>query len=89
MTSDFWSSPEGLEIRLEDLAESLTWESINKTLEVLGEKVGVQRLEWVSEIDDRTCNYCDGQSGRTYEVGGLLPAMPAHPHCRCHWEIVY
>ncbi len=87
MSEDFWTSAAGIELRLQDLAESLTWTAINETIEILGEESGlIDELDWVSEIDDVTCKYCLGQSGRSYKIGGLLPAMPAHNKCRCHWS---
>ena len=89
MSSNFWTTPEGISMRLEELAESITWQTVNNSIQILGSNAGAVGMEWVTEIDDVTCNYCDGQSGRRYKFGQFLPQCPAHPHCRCHWEIVY
>jgi len=89
MSEDFWSSPKGIEMRLQDLAESITWHTVNNAIQILGSNAGAKELEWVTEIDDRSCNFCDSQSGRRYKFGQFIPLIPHHPHCRCHWDLIF
>lgn len=43
-------------------------------------------LEWIAELDRRTCSVCSGMDGRTAPIGGdfggLLPGF-VHGRCRC------
>jgi hypothetical protein len=86
-SSDFWSTNEGLYVRIEDLAESMTWQVINESLKVLGTQAGATEFEWITEVDERSCDYCDSQSGRRYKRGQFVPNIPVHPNCRCHWDV--
>lgn len=87
-TPDFWTSDKGLLLRLDDLAESITWETVNNSLRILASEAGIKNFEWVTEIGPTTCDYCDAQSGRRYRVGQFMPRLPAHVSCRCHWDIL-
>ncbi len=42
---------------------------------------GVAKVEWVAEMDNRTCPTCWKRDGRIYELL-KLPPKP-HPNCRC------
>ncbi len=46
------------------------------------ERVGVQKLEWMTMGDERTCPVCGPLDGQTYLIE-KFPQQPAHPHCRC------
>ncbi|QBG46055.1 phage head morphogenesis protein [Verrucomicrobia bacterium S94] len=46
------------------------------------ERVGVQKLEWMTMGDERTCPVCGPLNGQTYLID-KFPQQPAHPHCRC------
>lgn len=86
--NDFWSSDKGLLLRLDDLAESVTWETVNNAFRILASEAGIRNFEWVTEISPNTCSYCDAQSGRRYRVGQFMPRLPAHIACKCHWDIL-
>ena len=45
------------------------------------EDIGVKRVQWNAEIDDKVCDECLSRHGRKY----LLHRVPAKPHwnCRC------
>lgn len=86
---DFWTTEEGLDLRLEDPAEAVTWETINDATILTGSEAGATTFEWVTEIGPTTCNYCDAQSGRRYRTGQFTPDIPTHPNCRCHWDVLF
>jgi hypothetical protein len=81
MSSEFWLSDYGIELRLEDLAEAVTWETFNNATRLAGSEAGAKEFEWVTEIGPTTCNYCDSQSGRRYRIGQFIPQIPAHNNC--------
>lgn len=84
---EFWSSEEGVLIRLDDLAHDFSFRIYNGALQGYFKESGFKEFMWVSVVDLRVCNYCDGQNGRRYKSGQFLPRMPAHPSCRCMWDI--
>jgi len=81
LSSDFWLSEQGIEVRLQDLAEAVTWETVNNATRLTGSEAGAKVFEWITEIGPETCNYCDSQSGRRYRIGQFIPQIPAHPNC--------
>jgi hypothetical protein len=89
MSSEFWLSEQGLDVRLQDLAEAVTWETFNDMTQLTGNEEHAKAFEWVTEISPETCDYCDGQSGRRYRIGQFLPQIPSHPNCRCHWDVLF
>lgn len=84
----FWTSDAGILLRLEDLAQMVVWRTVNNAIQIIGSEIGAKGFEWITEIDNKTCDYCDGQSGRRYRVGQFMPQIPAHPNCRCHWDML-
>jgi len=83
----FWQSLEGVRVRLEDLAELISYRTYNNAFQVYASSAGVKLFEWRAELDDRTCEYCSAMDGRVYRRGQFMPGMPAHPGCRCTWDI--
>jgi hypothetical protein len=70
------------------LAEAVTWRTINGAIQVYGSEAGVDDFEWVTQYDEvNPCDYCDSQSGRRYRRGQFMPEIPAHPNCRCFWDV--
>jgi SPP1 gp7 family putative phage head morphogenesis protein len=88
MSTPFWKSDVGIAARIEMLAEQVIWQTFNHALKAYAGESGVKQFEWVTEIDVRTCNYCDAQSGRRYRIGQFMPEIPCHIFCRCHWDVV-
>jgi len=84
---EFWTSDEGIVIRMEDLAHDFTFRTYNGAMKGIFKDAGFKELIWVAVITRGTCNYCDSQNGRRYNIGMFLPRMPAHPHCACGWDV--
>lgn len=51
-------------------------------------EAGVTRVEWMAVMDRRTCPICSGRNGKIYDITSL-PAIPAHPRCRCTTNAVF
>ena len=85
---DFWLTQEGLLTRLEMLAQGVAWSSFNNASLIGLKAMGITEVEWVADLDERTCEYCEGQSGRRYVLGMFMPELPIHPNCRCFWDYV-
>jgi SPP1 gp7 family putative phage head morphogenesis protein len=43
---------------------------------------GVNQVKWIAIIDNRTCPVCSSRDGQIYDLDSV-PAIPAHPRCRC------
>lgn len=43
----------------------------------------VERLMWITEMDERVCGDCEELEGVVFDVENV-PACPLHPNCRCH-----
>lgn len=84
---DFWTSDEGVLIRLEDLAGDFAFKVYNGALLGSFREAGFSKLVWVGVEDDNICDDCFGHSGRVYRSYGFLPKMPRHVRCRCLWDI--
>jgi len=90
MSTDFWTSDEGILVRLEDLAWGLDTEVYNNAIQVHVKSnpvLPVVEFEYVTEGDERVCPDCDAFSGRRYRVGQFMPQLPRHPGCRCFWDL--
>lgn len=53
---------------------------------------GVEKMIWITEMDERTCDVCGPLDGEIFDVdgaqiGGELP--PMHPFCRCSVAAYY
>jgi len=44
--------------------------------------VGIEKLEWMTMGDERTCPVCGPLDGKTFPID-KFPGQPAHPFCRC------
>jgi len=58
-------------------------EAVKETWKV----AGVERVEWVAELDEKTCSVCRERDGQVYTFD-LLPPKP-HYNCRCTWRPVW
>jgi SPP1 gp7 family putative phage head morphogenesis protein len=45
-------------------------------------QVGLQKLEWMTMADERTCPICGTLDGKQFDIDHF-PSQPAHPNCRC------
>lgn len=43
---------------------------------------GIERVEWNSALEKRTCPVCASLHGKKYRMGNE-PPLPRHPFCRC------
>jgi hypothetical protein len=85
---DFWLTEEGLNTRLEMLAQGVAWSSFNNASLVALKAMGIEEAEWMGEEDDRTCEYCSEHIGEHYRLAAFMPELPTHVNCRCWWEPV-
>lgn len=44
------------------------------------------RVQWMAELDETTCPYCEDMDGEIFEEE--TDDIPAHANCRCTWSIV-
>ena len=84
---EFWTSEEGILIRLEDLAHDFTFKMYNGAVRAYAKDAGFRVFKWVTAIGAWTCRYCLGQHGREYKVGQFMPKLPAHVKCNCYWDV--
>lgn len=47
--------------------------------------IGVERLERLEIIDNRTCPECEENHGRIYTIADASGVLPGHPRCRGTW----
>jgi len=89
MSSDYWRSPAGIDVRLKNLAEAAVYRAYNDALTRYAPP-SIWGFEWVtSYFGSPPCDYCDSQSGRRYRRGQFTPRIPNHVGCRCTWDIIY
>lgn len=50
------------------------------------EDMGVDKVKWIAELDNRTCKVCRERNGKIYELS-KVPAK-THYNCRCYLEPV-
>ena len=50
------------------------------------EDVGVKKVQWIAELDKRTCKVCRERNGKIYELAKIPPKT--HYNCRCYLEPV-
>ena len=87
MSKAFWSSEEGVLLRMEDLAGDFTFKVYNGALKGNFKEAGFTTFVWVGVEDDVICEKCLLRNGKEYKSGMFLPNIPAHPHCRCLWDV--
>ena len=85
---EFWSSEEGILIRLQDLAHDFTFKVFNKAVQAYAKDAGFKKFRWVTVIDKGTCQFCLNQNGKEYKSGQFMPKIPKHVGCRCFLDIL-
>lgn len=48
--------------------------------------LGVKRVRWITQHDDKRCNECAERSGKIYDINNVPPKP--HRYCRCYLEPV-
>lgn len=46
------------------------------------QQIGIEKLEWMTMADERTCPVCGPLDGKKYSID-KFPQQPNHPLCRC------
>jgi SPP1 gp7 family putative phage head morphogenesis protein len=64
------------------LARTETMDAVSQATMSRYHKAGVTRVEWLAGADNRCCDYCIEQNGKTFDLSNV-PEIPAHPNCRC------
>ena len=59
-------------------ADDVTFESVIQAYR----DDGVEKVRWVTALDDRRCKECKSRHGKIYEID-YVPSKP-HLHCRCY-----
>jgi SPP1 gp7 family putative phage head morphogenesis protein len=68
--------------RMEMIARTEVLRAHNQGRIKFHQQVGVQKLEWMTMEDERTCPVCGGLDGQVFNTD-RFPNQPAHPNCRC------
>lgn len=63
-------------------ADEATFDAVVKAYE----DDGVERVRWITAVDDRRCKECKARHGKIYDID-KIPPKP-HLHCRCYVEKV-
>ncbi|CAM2066728.1 Minor capsid protein [Sulfidibacter corallicola] len=68
--------------RMEVIARTEVLRAHNQGRMKFHREVGVQRLEWLTMADERTCPVCGPLDGKVFPID-RFPQIPRHPQCRC------
>ncbi len=68
--------------RMEMIARTEVLRAHNQGRIKFHQQVGVQRLEWMTMEDERTCPVCGELDGKVFDIDHF-PSQPRHPFCRC------
>ena len=49
------------------------------------DEAGITEVEWLAEIDSRTCPECQAMNGKRLPITEANNKIPMHPNCRCTW----
>jgi len=74
--------------RMELIARTETLRAHNQGHLKFYRTVGVQKAEWITSGDERTCRECAELDGREFPVD-KFPNQPLHPGCRCSSVVAY
>lgn len=87
---DYWSTPEGLVVRVEAIAHNFIYGATNTTLLLLANQlipVDEEAYTWDIEGDDAVCDICQENEDLGPYVEEDVPDFPAHVGCRCQLAI--
>lgn len=62
--------------------DDVTFDTVVKALE----DDGVEKVRWITEVDDRRCAECKSRHGKIYKIHNIPPKP--HRFCRCYVERV-
>lgn len=64
------------------IARTETMYAFNTASKEEFKRYGVEKVEWVAAMDERTCPKCGPLHGKKFKIGEA-PDCPLHPNCRC------
>lgn len=47
---------------------------------------GIKKVQYVAELDNKTCHDCRDYDGLVFEIDNLPFELPQHSNCRCYFE---
>ena len=70
-------------VRAKMIARTEVINAYNRASMLVYEQAGIpdSEIEWISAMEERTCDVCMGYDGKPISVIGEIP--PIHPNCRC------
>lgn len=68
--------------RMEMIARTEVLRAHNMGRKRFYSQVGVEKMEWMTMSDERTCPVCGPLDGKIFSAD-KFPPQPAHPFCRC------
>lgn len=68
--------------RARTIARTETMYAFNTASREEFQRYGVEMVEWVAAMDERTCPKCGPLHGKKFRIGEA-PDCPLHPNCRC------
>lgn len=74
--------------RMELIARTETLRAHNQGHLKFYQTVGVQKAEWITSGDERTCRPCAELDGKVFPID-KFPNQPFHPNCRCSSVVAY
>lgn len=83
-------TPKGIRQRIQSLAKYATVRTVNKAIQVVGQKSGIKFFVYVTRPDlSKTgpCIICAPDDGKKYRPGQFMPSIPRHSGCVCQWDI--
>jgi hypothetical protein len=58
--------------------------AVNNGVKDRYKQAGVENIEWLTALDDKTCDVCRGLDGQKFPIDNH-PIAPRHPRCRCSY----
>jgi SPP1 gp7 family putative phage head morphogenesis protein len=69
-------------IRARTIARTEVINAYNQSKMNMYKQAGLSQYEWLTALDERTCEECVALDGKVFDIGsGDVP--PLHPNCRC------
>lgn len=79
----YWTAAE--DWQRERVARTETIRAHAQGHELAYREAGVERVEWITAQDERTCDECAPLDGQVYDLAVAQAMIPVHPNCRCTW----
>lgn len=76
------------QIEAERIARTETTRIGNAAKILDAQEKGFKKLKWVASKDKALCETCASHDGKVYSLKAAVGKIPAHPNCRCTFEVV-